>query len=156
MTKSVTRSLSRFPCPYESAHHLQSLPISTHIELPFTHFCISLHPIYTTRLFRPVSLLLQGYKVFARHAKFGTFQVPKEFLNTNKGVNTNKRDPAAVAPKTMVRHARRARVCPPCDKHRVALTTRFRKVQSCLINYTPLHGAEFLHIDSPVLLYMCR
>ena len=102
MTKSVTRSLSRFPCPYESAHHLQSLPISTHIELPFTHFCISLHPIYTTRLFRPVSLLLQGYKVFARHAKFGTFQVPKEFLNTNK------KDPAAVAPKKAVRQARRA------------------------------------------------
>ena len=108
MTKSVTRSLSRFPCPYESAHHLQSLPISTHIELPFTHFCISLHPIYTTRLFRPVSLLLQGYKVFARHAKFGTFQVPKEFLNTNK------KAPAAVAPKA-VRQARWACMCSLSD-----------------------------------------
>ena len=31
-----------------------------------------------------VSLLSQDHKVFARHDKLGMFEVPKEFLNTNK------------------------------------------------------------------------
>ena len=42
----------------------------------------------------------QGHGVFAVHSKFGTFQVPKEFLNTNK------KAPAAVAPKQAVRQVR--------------------------------------------------
>ena len=45
---------------------------------------------------------MQDHKVFARHNTFGTFQVPKEFLNANK------KAPAAVAPKKAVRQARRA------------------------------------------------
>jgi len=50
---------------------------------------------------------MQGYKVFAHHDKWGTFQVPKAFLN-----NTNNNAPAAAAPKP-VRQARRARyTCP--------------------------------------------
>ena len=39
------------------------------------------------------------------HSKFGTFQVPKEFLNTNK------KAPAAVAPKQAVRQVRQASIC---------------------------------------------
>ena len=45
------------------------------------------------------SLFLQDHKVFAHHAKFGTFEVPKEFLNTNQ------KAPAAVSLKA-VRQAR--------------------------------------------------
>ena len=45
------------------------------------------------------SLELQDNKVFTRHEKFGTFEVPKKFLNTNKMA------PAAVAPEA-VRQAR--------------------------------------------------
>jgi hypothetical protein len=48
---------------------------------------------------------MQDHTVFARNT-FGTFEVPKEFLNTNKNA------PAAVAPKA-VRQARRACVFPP-------------------------------------------
>ena len=47
-----------------------------------------------------VSLLSQDHKVFARHDKLGMFEVPKEFLNTNKQA------PAAV--KKAVRQACRA------------------------------------------------
>ena len=47
----------------------------------------------------------QGHGVFAVHSKFGTFQVPKEFLNTNK------KAPAAVAPKQAVRQVRQASIC---------------------------------------------
>ena len=45
---------------------------------------------------------MQDHKVFARHNKWGTFQVPKAFLNTTA--------PAAVAPK-VVRQARRGHAC---------------------------------------------
>ena len=48
---------------------------------------------------------MQDHKVFARN-KFGTFEVPKKFLNTHQN------SPAAVAPKA-VRQARRACVFPP-------------------------------------------
>ena len=47
---------------------------------------------------------MQDHKVFARHNKFGTFEVPKEFLNTHEKAS------AAVAPKA-VRQARRACMC---------------------------------------------
>jgi hypothetical protein len=49
---------------------------------------------------------MQDHTVFARNT-FGTFEVPKEFLNTNKNA------PAAVAPKEVLRQARRACVFPP-------------------------------------------
>ena len=42
-----------------------------------------------------VSLEIQDHKVFARHNKFGTFQVPKEFLNTNQKAS------AVAAPKAV-------------------------------------------------------
>ena len=47
---------------------------------------------------------MQDHKVFARHNKFGTFEVPKEFLNTHEKAS------AAVAPKA-VRQACRACMC---------------------------------------------
>ena len=47
---------------------------------------------------------MQDHKVFAHHDKWGTFQVPKAFLNTNNNA------PAAVAPKA-VRQASRAHAC---------------------------------------------
>ena len=46
---------------------------------------------------------MQDHKVFARHNKFGTFEVPKEFLNTNNN---------ASAPK-VVWQAREACMLPP-------------------------------------------
>ena len=47
---------------------------------------------------------MQDHKVFAHHDKWGTFQVPKAFLNSNNNA------PAAVAPKA-VRQASRAHAC---------------------------------------------
>eukprot|EP00964_Phaeocystis_antarctica_P133792 scaffold98023_cov84-Phaeocystis_antarctica.AAC.1 len=52
----------------------------------------------------PASPSMQDHKVFARHNKFGTFEVPKEFLNTHEKAS------AAAAPKA-VRQARRACMC---------------------------------------------
>ena len=71
---------------------------------------------------------MQDHKVFARHKKFGTFQVPKEFLNTHE------KAPAAVAPKA-VRQARRACMCSLPDTACVcaARTARLRTVRSYLI-----------------------
>ena len=53
-------------------------------------------------------MLYQDHGVFAQHSKFGTFQVPREFLNTDKKAS------AAVAPNKAVQQARRACVCPHC------------------------------------------
>ena len=58
---------------------------------------------------------MQDHKVFARHNKWGTFQVPKAFLNTNA--------PAAVAPKA-VRQARCVHACSLPGTPRVAPPTR--------------------------------
>ena len=54
---------------------------------------------------------MQDQKIFARHDKFGTFQVPKEFL-------TNQKAPVAVAPNKAVQQA--CRTCmdvPPLTRH---------------------------------------
>ena len=63
------------------------------------------HPsiVNAARCPKSVSLLSQDHTVFARHEKFGMFQVPNEFLNTNKQAPA-----AVVAPKKAVRQARRA------------------------------------------------
>ena len=56
---------------------------------------------------------MQDHKVFARHNKFGTFEVPKEFLNTHEKASVT------VAPKA-VRQARRACMCSLTDTACVA------------------------------------
>ena len=56
----------------------------------------------TTRL-RKYIHIPQGHGVFAVHGKFGTFQVPDEFLV--------RVAPAAVAPKQAVRQVRQASIC---------------------------------------------
>ena len=68
----------------------------------YIHWCISHPSIGNAARPQKYSLLPQDHTVFARHEKFGMFQVPNEFLNTNKQA------PAAVAPKKSVRQARRA------------------------------------------------
>ena len=54
---------------------------------------------------------MQDHKVFAHHDKWGTFQVPKAFLNTNNEY------PAAVPPKA-VRQARGACMLHTCGTTR--------------------------------------
>ena len=67
---------------------------------------------------------MQDLKVFAHHDKWGTFQVPKAFLNTNNNA------PVAVAPKS-VRQARRACMLPPWHgTRRAACTARLRNLRS--------------------------
>ena len=93
---------------------------------------------------------MQDHKVFARHKKFGTFQVPKEFLNTNKQAS------AAVAPKRTVRQARQSFACPLWhDMHmhmcRAACISRRHKVQYCLISYT---SRESLHLGTFTPLHL--
>ena len=60
------------------------------------------------------------------HSKFGTFQVPNEFLNTNKKV------PAAVAPKQAVRKVRYKGL----HMRRATRATRLYITRSYLIGYT--------------------
>ena len=55
---------------------------------------------------------MQDHKVFAHHDKWGTFQVPKAFLNTNSNA------PAAVTPKAVRQQACGAYVLHPCGKTR--------------------------------------
>ena len=94
-TEQAHRSRVRnpFPLPPLPAHIGAPSSNPAHIETyrapPPTHRSI---PEIQHNLLR-VSFQLQDHKVFARHEKFGTFQVPKEFLNTNKQA------PAAVALK---------------------------------------------------------
>ena len=71
---------------------------------------------------------MQDHKVFAHHDKWGTFQVPKAFLNMNSNA------PAAVALKA-VRQASGAHACSltPCGTALVAqpaLPYRLRKADS--------------------------
>ena len=54
---------------------------------------------------------MQDHKIFAHHDKWGTFQVPNAFLNTNNNY------PATVPPKA-VRQACGAYVLHPCGKKR--------------------------------------
>ena len=56
----------------------------------------TLFPFPETRL-----LSYQAHTVFARHSKFGTFEVPTEFFNTSQ------KAPAAVAPNEAMGQARR-------------------------------------------------
>ena len=82
--------------------HLEPPPASTaHFERPLLHQCISFHLKHN--MTGPASPSMQDHKVFARHNKFGTFEVPKEFLNTNNN---------APAPK-VVWQAREACMLPP-------------------------------------------
>ena len=106
-------------------------------RIPSSHLHISASPPIsnTTRLrTRPASPSVQDYKVFARHNKFGTFEVPKEFLNTHEKASV------AVAPKA-VQQARRACMCPPWHNTCCAVrTARLRTVRSYLIAIRmPLH-----------------
>ena len=98
-----SRSLSPSP-PYPSRPTLSPRPSRR----------VSSSPAYTHLLPEIQFLLYQDHGVFARHSKFGTFQVPKEFLNTNK------KAPAAVAPKKAVQQARRAYMCSPCGAISIA------------------------------------
>ena len=97
-TEQAHRSRVRnpFPLPPLPAHigapssnpaHIDTYRAPTHTSLHLNSI-----PEIQHNLLR-VSFQLQDHKVFARHEKFGTFQVPKEFLNTNKQA------PAAVALK---------------------------------------------------------
>ena len=56
---------------------------------------------------------MQDHKVFAHHDKWGTFQVPKAFLNTNNNA------PAAMAPEAL-RQASGAHACSLPDTAHVA------------------------------------
>ena len=91
-----------------------------------------------------VSLLLQDHKVFAQHEKFGMFQVPKEFLNTNK------KAPAAVAPKEKVHSRRVGHAYPWHDTRDAARTTRVRKMDVLsdkLYTSLPLHLSYIIHVS---------
>ena len=101
-------------------------PASTvHSERPLLHQCISSHLKHN--MTGPASPSMQDQKVFARHNKFGTFEVPKEFLNTHEKASV------AVAPKA-VQQARRACMCPPWHNTCCAVrTARLRTVRSYLI-----------------------
>ena len=90
----------------------------------------------------------EDHKVFAHHDKWGTFQVPKAFLNMNNNA------PAAVAPKA-VRQASGAHACSltPCGTALVAqpaLLYRLRKVLSDSYTYASAL-LEFLYIGTPPL-----
>ena len=84
---------------------------------------------------------MQDHKVFAHHDKWGTFQVPKAFLNTNNNA------PAAVTLKA-VRQARRGHAC-SFPGSTALVTARLRNVPSD--GYT--YASEFLYIGTPTLLY---
>ena len=66
-------------------------------------------------------------------------------------LNTNKKAPAAVAPKEKVHSRRVGHAYPWHDTRDAARTTRVRKmdVLSDKLYSTHLHGAEFLHIGTP-------
>ena len=115
--------------PFSSPVHPAWLPVGPHLENTDI-ICISgsrprLYTLTTVLTYNRyighislsvshASLLSQDHKVFARHDKLGMFEVPKEFLNTNKQA------PAAV--KKVVRQACRAYI------------TKNRE-DSCAINY---------------------
>eukprot|EP00964_Phaeocystis_antarctica_P163560 scaffold139965_cov118-Phaeocystis_antarctica.AAC.2 len=86
---------------------------------------------------------MQDHKVFARHNKFGTFQVPKEFLNTHEKAS------AAVAPIKAVRQARWACMCSLLDTLRGPhCQTLYCAVLSDSYTY-PSAPREFLYIGTP-------
>ena len=85
---------------------------------------------------------MQDHKVFAHHDKWGTFQIPKAFLNTNNNA------PAAVAPKA-VRQARGACMLPPWHGTRHALLGFGTCVLMAI--HMPSALSEFLYISTPTL-----
>ena len=110
-------------------------PASTvHSERPLLHQCISSHLKHN--MTGPASPSMQDHEVLARHNKFGTFEVPKEFLNTQKTAS------AAVANKA-VGQARRTCVCSLPDTACACVarprTARLRTLRSYPLAILPLH-----------------
>ena len=91
---------------------------------------------------------MQDHKIFARHDKFGTIQVPKEFL-------TNQKAPVAVAPNKAVQQACRASMdVPSLTRHARLASARSDKNANPSPQYLPpltLHLGRITHRDVQVM-----
>ena len=95
---------------------------------------------------------MQDHKVFAHHDKWGTFLIPKAFLNTNNNAS------AAVPPKA-VRQARGTHACASSLAHgtrRAARTARLLHVCSDSYTYDSVHYASSCVHWQPLPLHLSR